>query len=299
MKKKKRLILLAILPFLALSCCSHNISSPSSATGSSQLSKSIVSTSSLKFDKYIGDFGISLNSDLGDDRYLFFYGTLTTTETDTDRLANIYKDKYSMIDMYYKGEKMYSSKDLDWIFSKAESKNMDVTLMVPCQLKQTVKQFEIDKIVLYSKEANKVFEIGKYNVSFFKTAETQKLTCVEAPIANPNPDLDLTLSYAVMMTEKTNSQKFNFRLEMPVSSDTWEIVNTDWLYDDDLTQQFKLQYSSIKTEDEMKYLKVYRLNVHFKLKSKTNIIFKPIISADIDGEKEYCASVPFVIKFKK
>lgn len=299
MLQRVKLSILTLTIFLLSGCISASTVSSNSNKKNTQSIGSTVAqgiVQPLAFDKLNGYFGVSKNSDIGYSRYLFLYGTVGTIETDNSRLTGIYNPKYSQIDFFDKDKKVYSSQNLDWEFNDSASRGKNITLMVPCQMKATVDKFQFNKIVLYSKEGKQAFDVGNYHVTFFKTAETKRLSCVEAPFGVPDPDIDITLSYAVMMTENSNSSEYDFRLET-VEAPDWKIERTEWLYDEDLTKQMKTEYSSMKTEKELQYLKVYRVNTHTILPSKINFAIKPVISANIDGEKIYCTTEPFFLKF--
>ncbi|HOV40600.1 MAG TPA: hypothetical protein PLM59_02320 [Oscillospiraceae bacterium] len=290
--KQVILSILVLFGFM-LSGCGFNL--PSVPEEKSSLNEN-VSIYPIKFDKLTAYFGISKNSDVGYDRYLFFYGTIGTTEKDNNRLSEIYRQKYIQIDFYSKNDKLYSSQDLDWTFSDLNYNEKNFTLAVPYSIETTENDVNFDKIILQSKEGKQAFDVGNYHIGFFNTAETKKLSCVESPLLMQYPDVKLNLSYAVMMTEKTDNSEYDFHLEAGDSS-CWKIENIEWDYDEELTNQLKEEYSSIKTEKELEYLKVYRINVCITLPSKIDIAIKPIISAKIDGENVYCTAEPFFLKF--
>lgn len=296
MRKRITLFILASLIFLLPGCTS---SKPTASSGTS-IAQSMVSSAPdskpMRFDKLTAYFGVSRNSDTGYSRYLFLYGTVGTTETDNNRLSEIFRQKYDQIDFLDKKHKLYSSKSMDWTFNDSNTNEKNITLAVPCQIETAETELQFDRITLHTKEGELTFNIGNCRIALLNTAETKKLSCVESPLTMQRPSMKFALSYAVMMTEKTNSSKYNFHLETGNSS-YWKIENTGWTYDEALTKQLKTEYSSIKTDQELQYLKAYRINVTITLTSKTNIVIKPVITAEIDGKKVYCTTEPFFLKF--
>lgn len=298
MKKYRSVIFLVLVLIVSIILPSCGIMKDTSSDTSEKSSKtSAAITNSLSFYKYTGYFGLSLEKD-EPNNYLCFYGELQTSEKNNDNLNYSYNAKDYSIDLYNKDEKVYSSSNIDWRFNDRDELSKKFTLSVSCPYHDKNPQ-QIDQIVLHSKEGDSSYEIGNYQIDFFKIAPVKKFACVETPLTQLDLSQTVDLSYVIMTVDKMKSEPSGFKMEIPPSTSIYSIKKVEWHYDENSVKRVKDQYLSMgKTPKELENLKAYEIDITLNLKEKTNVVFQPVISAIIDGEREYCTtSLPFNMEF--
>lgn len=231
-----------------------------------------------------------VNNNIG--KSLSFFIKINNNEVDNETLMNNIKKEVHSVQLLSNDEIILNSAKKDWYLSTINN-TAYLNLVIPIKEYAISEDTYIDS-VRFNNDQKYTYSIGKYHLYLHKISNVKELAVVESPIqpySLPNAGEKAHISYKIMTAVKRQSEPLNFTINIPDEFKKYfNIINITSTYDKTTTDYMYKEYKKFTSEEELKYFCVYDVTLSYTVDSNTNVIFQPVITAEINGEPVYCVS---------
>lgn len=289
---------------LSLICCKNvkdanenAVIPPEEDENISETDENILKINSVDFYKTKGYLFPGFGPEGYRDSSITFFGRVYGDFTvDNDDIQDKLSQMHAVVSLTDEDDKTYEVTGYMWLVSgdKRNYRNFRLTTNVkPGILKNKTN---VEKVTLTGEKGYIHNSVGRYTIDPIQYSKSKNAFCFESPIDLLEHEDDMDLTYYIAVPAMHDEGKLDFNITI---SDNPSIVNASiksWNYDSEITEYLKEQYSSMKTKQELKYLKVYRIIVDISSAEK-NTVVQPYISVINDGQVYKCITTPLLIPF--